>query len=329
MRRIREDLGLEPVEYPTTRVPSSPGLRAADLMAAFADPSITAILATIGGDDQLTVLPHLDPHLVQRNPKRFLGYSDNTNLLNWLWCHGIGSVHGGSTQVHLAPGPHADPVHLASLRGALFGGVTELRPLSGSRDHGLSWQSASSLTDPAPLPDDDPMEPTWTWHGPATPVRGRTWGGNLEVLQWVLGVGRHILPTSAYAGCVLLLETSEERPSAREVTGMMRVLGERGLLGAAVAVIVGRPQAAESDDDPGPTARRHYRQDQREAMLTVLEQYVPGIPAVVGVEFGHTSPQYLLPYGGYVTLDPVGNRIVAEFGPPRPPGAAEESEPCE
>ena len=328
MRRIREDLGLEPVEFPTTRMPSSPDRRAADLMAALTDPSITAILATIGGDDQLTVLPHLDPHLVRRNPKRFLGYSDNTNLLNWLWFHGVGAVHGGSTQVHLGPGPHADPVHLASLHVALFGGVTELRPLSGSRDHGLSWDSAGSLTDPAPVPDDDPTEPTWTWHGPAKPVRGRTWGGNLEVLQWVLGVGRHVLPASAYDGCVLLLETSEERPSARAVTRMMRVLGERGLLGAAAAVIVGRPQAADIDDDPGPAARRHYRQAQREAMLTELERYAPGIPAVVGVEFGHTSPQYLLPYGGHVTLDPAGNRIVAEFGPPKPLGAPEGAAPC-
>lgn len=32
----------------------------------------------------------LDPARIQ--PKRFLGYSDNSNLANWLWFHGIGSV---------------------------------------------------------------------------------------------------------------------------------------------------------------------------------------------------------------------------------------------
>src|ERR1700752_3183675 len=62
MRRLREDFGLEPVEYPTTRRLTAPaGERAADLMAAYADPAIRAVLATIGGDDQITVLPHLDP----------------------------------------------------------------------------------------------------------------------------------------------------------------------------------------------------------------------------------------------------------------------------
>src|SRR5437667_81070 len=103
MRRLRDELGLEPVEYPTTRrVDAAAKDRAADLMAAFADPSIKAVLATIGGDDQLTVLPFLDADLVAANPKPFLGYSDNTNLLNWLWNLGVAGYHGGSTMVHLA-----------------------------------------------------------------------------------------------------------------------------------------------------------------------------------------------------------------------------------
>ena len=83
MLRLREEIGLEPVEYPTTRqVGASPQARAADLMAAFADPKIKAILATIGGDDQITVLPFLDPEVALANPKAFAGFSDCTNMLN-------------------------------------------------------------------------------------------------------------------------------------------------------------------------------------------------------------------------------------------------------
>ncbi|HEX8346303.1 MAG TPA: LD-carboxypeptidase, partial [Actinoplanes sp.] len=55
MTRLRDAFGLEPVEYPTTRrLDASPEDRAADLMAAYADPAIRAVLATIGGDDQIT-----------------------------------------------------------------------------------------------------------------------------------------------------------------------------------------------------------------------------------------------------------------------------------
>ena len=123
MRRLAEVTGLVPVEFPATRkVGATPAERAADVNAAFADPGIRAILAVIGGDDQITVIPHLDAALARRDPKPFLGYSDNTNMHHWLWANGIASFYGGSSQVHLGPGPGVDEVHARSLRAALVTG---------------------------------------------------------------------------------------------------------------------------------------------------------------------------------------------------------------
>ena len=123
MTRLREEIGLEPVEYPATRkLGAAPQARAADLMAAFADPDIKAVLATIGGDDQITVLPFLDPEVVTANPKAFFGYSDNTNLLNWLWYHGVAGYHGGGTMERLGRPGGLHPVSTTSLRAALFDG---------------------------------------------------------------------------------------------------------------------------------------------------------------------------------------------------------------
>ena len=74
------------MEYPTTRVMGAdPRDRARDLTAAFADPTITAVLATVGGDDLITVTPHLDDAVLRANPKPYFGYSDNTNVLNHLY----------------------------------------------------------------------------------------------------------------------------------------------------------------------------------------------------------------------------------------------------
>ena len=148
MRRLRTDFGLEPVEYPTTRrLHAAPRDRAADLMAAFADPGIAGILATIGGDDQLTVLPFLDPDLVAANPKPFAGYSDNTNLLNWLWQAGLASWHGGSTMVHLGRGGGLHPVSATSLRAALFGrGDVVLAPAPTFSEDEQDWAEPSTLT---------------------------------------------------------------------------------------------------------------------------------------------------------------------------------------
>src|SRR5881275_125188 len=70
LRRLEEATGLVPVEYPTTRqLGASAQARAADLNAAFADPEIRAVLATVGGEDQITVVPHLDPEPVRADPK--------------------------------------------------------------------------------------------------------------------------------------------------------------------------------------------------------------------------------------------------------------------
>lgn len=67
LARLREEFGLRPVEYPTTRAAqASPEERAADVHAAFADQEIKAVFTTIGGGDELKVLPHLDAWSFER-----------------------------------------------------------------------------------------------------------------------------------------------------------------------------------------------------------------------------------------------------------------------
>ena len=221
MRVLREQLGLIPVEFPTTRmIDASAEGRAADLMAAFADPSIRAVLATIGGDDQITVLPYLDPAPFLSDPKPFVGYSDNTNLLNWLWNQGIVGYHGGSTMVHLARAGGVHPVSLQSLRHALFSSETvELPHVEEFSDIHPDWGDPSTLEVSTPVESDS----GWLWHNAAQEVTGPTWGGNLEILHWNLAAGRWILPVERYAGSVLLLETSEEMPASQEVYRMLRM----------------------------------------------------------------------------------------------------------
>ena len=51
---------------------------------------------------------------------------------------------------------------------------------------------------------------------------------------------------AAYAGCVLLLETSEEMPTAEETFRMLRNFGERGLLAQFPAILVATAKAAGS-----------------------------------------------------------------------------------
>ncbi|GAA4596557.1 muramoyltetrapeptide carboxypeptidase LdcA involved in peptidoglycan recycling [Actinoplanes octamycinicus] len=311
LRRVREELGLEPVEFPTTRrLGATPADRAADLTAAYADRSIRAVFASIGGDDQITVLPHLDPAVFRADPKPFFGFSDNTNLLNWLWFHGLAGYHGGSTMMHLARGGGVQPVHLASLRAALFdGGDLVIEPVAEFTEEETDWAQPISLTEPArPVP-----HPGRVWHQPDRVVTGRSWGGNLEILHWNLAADRWLRPVGDYAGGVLLLETSEEMPPAEEVFRMLRNFGERGLLRQFPAVLVGTAKATVFTS-PRPAAERpKYRDEQREAILRAIDAYHPEAMVVFGVDFGHTDPQWVLPYGGAITVDGPARTIVAHF----------------
>ena len=59
--------------------------RVEDLHEAFADPSVDAILATIGGFNCNELLPYLNYDLIAQNSKIFCGYSDTTALLNAIY----------------------------------------------------------------------------------------------------------------------------------------------------------------------------------------------------------------------------------------------------
>jgi muramoyltetrapeptide carboxypeptidase LdcA involved in peptidoglycan recycling len=311
MSRLRSEFGLEPVEYPTTRRLAAPAQdRADDLMAAYADPTIRAVLATIGGSDQITLLPLLDPKPFIADPKPFFGYSDNTNLLNWLWGHGVAGYHGGSTMVHLARGAGLLPVSADSLRAALFhSGDLEIHPVEEFGETELSWASPEALTSSAPLGP----SPGWVWHQPERVVTAPTWGGNLEILHWNLAANRWMRPSEDYAGCILLLETSEEMPAAEEVFRLLRNAGERGLLKQFPAILVATAKAWSMETRRDPSEREAYRDSQRAAVLRALNLYHPSAMVVFGVDFGHTDPQWILPYGGTMTVDGPARRITAHL----------------
>lgn len=311
MERLRTLTGLEPVEYPTTReLGAHPADRARDLVAAFTDPSIRAVLATIGGEDQVRVTGLLDPELVRAAPKPLLGYSDNTNLLQWLWSAGVAAFHGGSTQVHLGAGPGVDAVHAASLRAALLTGERlEITEPGESEDFGVRWESPEALTS---YGDRETTEP-WEWSGPQRVVTGRTWGGCLEVFPMVALAGRLDVTAEDLAGGVLLLETSEEVTPAHVLARNLEALAQRGLIESAGAVLLARPASSNHESVPSPATRAAHRQEVADAVREVVERHNPDAIVVSGVPFGHTRPQWVLPHGGEMTVDAAQQRIWADY----------------
>ncbi|MCZ4514244.1 LD-carboxypeptidase [Streptomyces sp. ActVer] len=312
LERLRKEYGLEPVEYPATRrMGSTPQERADDIHAAFADPDVRAVMASIGGDDQITVLPLLDRELIRANPKPFFGYSDNTNLLAYLWNTGIVGYHGASVMCELGRPGAMDPLTAESLRAALFtSGEYELRPAERWRDVDRDW------ADPATFQSEPETRPGtgWTWVNADRVVEGRSWGGCLEILAWLLMADREIpRDLSAHDGGVLFLETTEELPSAEEVFRVLRNMGERGLLQRFSALLMGRPKTWSFEHPNSPEEGARYAAEQREAVLRAMEAYAPGATVVLDVDLGHTDPQIVIPYGGVIRVDGPARRITVTY----------------
>ena len=137
--------------------------------------------------------------------------------------------------------------------------------------------------------------PGWTWAGEQRPVTGPTWGGCLEILDMHLRAGTHLLEPEMYAGCGLLLETSEEMPGSEYVYRVLMGMGERGMLQQFAAVAVATPKAWNREVGQPVAERTRFAKDQAAAILRALDEYNPGVPTVFCLDFGHTDPQIVIP----------------------------------
>ncbi|MFA6519551.1 MAG: S66 peptidase family protein [Candidatus Paceibacterota bacterium] len=306
LKRLREVFELEPVEFPTTKKLGAAGEeRAADLVAAFEDPSIKGIISSIGGNDQVTYIKNLPPEPFMKNPKPFFGYSDNTHFANFLWMHGVPSFYGGALFTQFAMEGKIDDFTLKHLKWALFeSGERELEASPVYNDIGLDWNDPKNLEKQETfLPNDG-----WHWDGTEN-AEGISWGGCLESIDELLRHNIAIPPLSDFENVILFTETSEEMPSADYVFRVYRALGERGVLARVRGILVGRPKSWEFGNEHDETWQTNHRIEQRETILKVVRMYNPNVPVIQNMDFGHTSPQIPLPYGSNIRINAQSRKI--------------------
>ncbi len=310
LSRVRDVFGLEPVEFPTTkRVSASAEERTRDLIAAFEDSDIKAVIASIGGDDQVTFIKYLPAEPFVRNPKPFFGFSDNSHVMNFLWLCGVPSYYGGALFTQFAMQKRMDDFSVRYLKHALFDeGEFELVASDLYNDIGLDW------SDPKTLDQARVYEPNegFVWDGEQD-GEGLTWGGCVESVDEMLRHGVQIPSLEEFERVVLIMETSEEIPSSGYVFRVFRALGERGILERVQGVLVGRAKAWGFHRQQNATEKKTYRAAQQAAIVRVVRAYNPTIPVIQNMDFGHTDPQMPLPYGKRVRIDAKRRHVVADF----------------
>ncbi|MBS0625176.1 MAG: LD-carboxypeptidase [Verrucomicrobia bacterium] len=311
--RLKQVFQLEPIEYLTTRqspeyLSKNPKARAEDINRAFADPCIKGIIATIGGNDQIRILPYLDQKIIRANPKIFMGYSDCTNLHLLLWNLGIISYYGGAIMTQFAMGGGMQEYTVNSIRKAIFEPfIGQVFAASEYSDADLDWGDKQNLSKKRP------MYPSqgWIWHNDKhSIIQGRLWGGCLEVLDLHLSVKRYLPDLAQLNDAILFIETSEEMPSEGFVYRFIAALAELHMLEKFQAILMAYPKAQFCDKAPAE-GREAFIINQQKAVKSALQDYDVDIPVIFNMNFGHTDPQIIIPNGGHVKIN--GSLKTIEF----------------
>ena len=310
LKRLREIFELEPVSFPSTsKLGSSKEERAIDLIAAFENPEIKAVIASIGGDDQVTYIKNLPTEPFVNNPKPFFGYSDSSHFCNFLFLNGVPSYYGGSLFTQYAMQGEMDEYTVQYLKYALFDeGEFELVASETYNDQGLGWDDVSLLKTKRQHWKNE----GFLWNGDRD-AKGLLWGGCVESVDEMFRHGVPIPTLEQFEKIVLMLETSEEIPSADYVFRVLRAFGERGILERVQGVLIGRAKSWEFDKLNTPEQKAEYRKHQQESVLKAVRQYNHEIPVVQNMNFGHTDPQIPMPYGRKVRIEAESKRIFADF----------------
>ena len=275
-------------------IAANPHARADDLMEVFADPSIRAVISTIGGDDSIRILPFLDLRVLEAHPKILMGYSDTTVTHFACLAAGLTSFYGPAFMAGFAEncGMHRYLEH--SVRRTLFSAepVGEVSPnTDGWTVERLDWSDlANQWRRRALTPSTG-----WRWLQGTGCVEGPLIGGCVEVMEWLKETPVWP-PVESWAGAVLFLETSEEAPSTRDVTRWLRSYGVQGILQRVSAILFGRPGGHQL------SVADHQEYDN--AVLNVVRDELGlATPIVAGMDFGHTDPFFVLPYGIRAQVD--------------------------
>ncbi|RLC90909.1 MAG: LD-carboxypeptidase [Chloroflexi bacterium] len=298
-RQLQAEFGLTVIETPhalsdVSWLQRNPQARAADLMAAFADPAIKAIISTIGGDDSIRILPYLDLDVIRSNPKILLGFSDTT--ITHLACFkaGLVSFYGPAIMAGFAENGGMFPYMVDSVRKTLFSAATigNIEPnTDGWTVEILDWADPENQTRKRKLKP----SPGWKFIQGKGVRRGYLIGGCFEVLDWLRGTDFWPQP-DMWQDAILFLETSEEAPPPSTVQYGLRTYAALGILKRLSGILFARPG--------GQIAPEQFNEyDEVIRQVVTEEEGLADLPIITHMDFGHTDPMFVLPYGVQAEID--------------------------
>lgn len=291
------NLGFHVKEYPTTRMSDEelsmhPEMRVRDLHAAFQDECVAGIIASIGGDDSVRLLPLLDMDLIKKNHKFFMGYSDTCTMLLYLASQGMMTFHGPTVMAGLAQWDYLGELYQKHIQNMMFISEIPYRfpHFSQCTDGYLPWHDPENAGKIFPL---QAVEGWRVLQGKG-PVRGRFWGGCMEVLE-MMKATPYWPQSDFWNDKIFFLETSEDAPTPEQVKYVLRNYALQGVFTHVKAFLFGRS--------------KNYTQEQHEELYRVIVQVIvkefghTSLPIIANMSIGHLDPQYMIPLGVEMEID--------------------------
>ena len=263
----------------------------------FNDPDTKALLSVGGGEIMVEILPYVDFELIKKNPKWFMGYSDNTNLTYLLptICD-VASVYGPN-----APTFGIKPYHqsLIDALNILTGKSTTVK------SYGM-WEKSENQKKADPLASMILTEETKMMSFPNIEVSfsGRLLGGCLDILLGFLGTPfdktKEFIDKYQEDGIVWFLEACDL--NAMAIRRAMVQLDNAGWFKNVKGFIFGRPLSAMEDC---------MGLSRIDAVKEVIEKY--NVPMIFDVDLGHLSPSMPLITGSLATVEFKNNELTVDM----------------
>ncbi len=282
-------------------VKAHPEKRAEDLLRAFQDPEIDMILCAIGGDDTYRLLPYLFDcnELAEAvTDKVFLGFSDTT--INHLMLHkvGLNTFYGQAFLPDICElSPEMHPYTRKYFEELIFTGtIKEITPSAIWYEERRSF-TTEQIGKPLIAHPNDGFE---LLQGSSV-FSGKILGGCIDSMYDLFNGERyadmpilcekyHLFPDAEdWEGRILLLESSEEKPSPEKYRQALEYLKERGVFEAVSGVLAGKPM-----DET-------YTQEYRQLLTHVINK--PDLPVVFNLNIGHAMPRCIIPFGIEAIVD--------------------------
>jgi len=266
--------------------------RVEDIHAMFSDPSVSAIICSIGGNHSNQLLQYLDYDLIAKNPKPFIGYSDITVLhYALLKFANLQTFYGPCLITQFGEYTEVFDFTLAHFVKTLFD--KESGPVTPSQfytDELLDWTQKLDLSRARTMT----INKGYEWANPGN-VKGKIIGGCLGSLNHLLGTKYWIDP----ANMIFFLDIPESEPGKGmkipDVDAYLTDLDNCEVFSVITGLIVGRLYG--------------YSEGEELLVKTLLRRFTSDkpYPVLLDVDFGHTDPIITIPYLAQAEINSASN----------------------